>query len=89
MLQAIEMLQEPAKTGMTALLLQMDDDFWEVPRREQVLWLIVHKRGVSINQTNIAEVMDVNKCVVTKIKHYLQEHPGCCFSPSWTTKRNR
>ena len=47
--EAIERLPETAKTGVMALIAQVDDDFWEKPRREQVLWLLINKSGMGVN----------------------------------------
>ena len=74
----IERLREPAKTGMLALVDKMDEDFWDKPRREQILELL-NMRGMRVTQTNIAAVMDVANSLVTRIKRYQEDHPDEVF----------
>ena len=78
---AVERLQEPKKTAMMALFFEVEEGFWEKPRNVQLLELMLKKTGVTITQKDIAEVMDVHPSLMTKIKHYHQEHPDCVFMP--------
>ena len=76
---AIEGLKQSAQRDMHILVARMDEDFWDVPRKEQILMLLINRDGLKVTQTSIAEVMDVANSLVTKIKHYYEEHPDEVF----------
>ena len=79
MYPAIEGLKQSARKDMDTLIARMDEDFWDVPRKEQILMLLINRDGLKVTQTSIAEVMDVANSLVTKIKHYYEEHPDEVF----------
>ena len=72
-------LPEPSKRAMMDLIGRMDDDFWDRPRREQVIELIINVDGLNVTQKDIARVMRVSEPLVTRYKHYYQEHPNNAF----------
>ena len=41
--------------------------------------LLTNMEGLKVTQTSIAQVMDVANSLVTRIKHYLEEHPDEVF----------
>ena len=51
---AIERLKEPAKDAMAALIARMDEGFWDMSRREQVLQLLLNMEEFHVSQRNIA-----------------------------------
>ena len=67
---------------MANLVGEMDEDFWDKPRREQVLLLIIGMNEANVSQKEIARLMRVSEALVTRIKHYLQEHPNDVFGPA-------
>ena len=70
------------KTRMAILVSEMDEDFWEKSRREQVLQLIIGMNEANVSQKEIAGIMRVGEALVTRIKHYLQEHSNNVFRPA-------
>ena len=78
----IEKLPEVSQSGMMDLVSLMDEEFWDKPRREQVLELIINMDGYNVTQKDIARVMKVSEPLVTRIKHYHQEHQQC-LQASW------
>ena len=72
-------LPEASREGMMDLVSRMDDDFWDKPRREQVLALLINRDGLSVTQKDIARVMRVDEALVTRIKHRYQERPDRVF----------
>ena len=52
--------KESAREGMFILITLMDDDFYDLPRKEQILELLIDMEGLKVTQTSIAEVMDVS-----------------------------
>ena len=77
--EAIERLKEGAQRDMFILIARMDDDFYELPRKEQILELLINREGLKVTQTSIAEVMDVSNGLVTHIKRYYEDHPDEVF----------
>ena len=59
--EATERLKESARKDMFTLIARMDEDFWDRPRKEQILELLTNTEGLKATQTSIAEVMDVSK----------------------------
>ena len=58
--EAIERLKEGAQRDMFILIARMDDHFYDLPRKEQILELLINREGLKVTQTSIAEVMDVS-----------------------------
>ena len=58
--EAIERLKEGAQRDMFILIARMDDHFYDLPRKEQILELLIDMEGLKVTQTSIAEVMDVS-----------------------------
>ena len=56
---AIEKLKKPAKEAMEALIASMDEGFWDMSRREQVLQLLLNMEEFHVSQRNISRVMNV------------------------------
>ena len=75
----IERLPEPTKERMKDLICRVDDDFWDKPRREQVLELLISRDGLNITQKDIAKVLRVDEALVTRIKQRYQERPNNVF----------
>ena len=63
----IEKLPEPTKEAMKDLICRVDDDFWDKPRREQILELLINRDGLNVTQKVIAKVMRVDEALVTRI----------------------
>ena len=76
---AIEKLKEPAKDAMAALIARMDEGFWDMSRREQVLQLLLNKDEFHVSQRNISRVMNVVDSRVSTIKRYYEDHPDEVF----------
>ena len=43
---------------MFILVARMDDDFYDRPRKEQILGLLTNTEGLKVTQTSIADVME-------------------------------
>ena len=76
---AIGRLKEGARKDMYTLIARMDEDFWDVPRKEQILMLLINMDGLKVTQTSIADVMEVSNGLVTRIKRYSEDHPDEVF----------
>ena len=50
---------------MYTLIARMDNDFYDLPRKEQILMLLTNMEGLKVTQTSIADVMDVSNGLVT------------------------
>ena len=77
----IEKLPEASQNGMIDLVNTMDRDFWDKPRKEQVLDLVVNMDGYNVTQKDIAKPMKVSESSVTRIKHYHHDRPNNEFRP--------
>ena len=75
----IEKLPEASQNGMIDMVNMMDREFWDKPQREQVLNLVANMDGYNVTQKDIAKLMKVSESMVTRIKHYYQEHPDNVF----------
>ena len=53
-------LPEASREGMMDLVGRMDDDFWDKPRREQVLDLVINMNGFNVTKKDIARLMKVS-----------------------------
>ena len=77
--RAIARLKESAQRDMYVLVARMDEDFYDLSRKEQILMLLTNTEGLKVTQTSIADVMEVSNGLVTRIKRYYEDHPDEVF----------
>ena len=70
-----EELAEPNKTLILASLNGLDDSFWTMKRKEQVVTFTERLSETSITQEEIGKVMDVGQCSVSRYLKRHEKHP--------------
>ena len=48
--EAVERLKESARKDMYTLIARMDEDFWDRPRKEQILELLTNTEGLKVTR---------------------------------------
>ena len=71
----VQELQEPSKSTMLAALTSMEPSFWAMKRKEQVAAVYDRTRGTAVTQDDIATVMKVSQCTVSRYIKRHETHP--------------
>ena len=76
---AVHELSEENQARMEDVLNAMNEDFWRLPRKLQVIVLLRATREMKVSQSDIATVIGVAPSFMTKYKQRFQEHPNDMF----------